>query len=712
MNKKNIRVSSIIVGSLSMTIANVCMAVSADNIKPLEEIVVTAQKKIEAITDVAATMSLVSSDELAQAHVTNSRDLGVVVSGLSFTEQGGFVQPKIRGIGTSIVGAGADSNVAVYVDGVYISSQSAALFELNSISNIQVLKGPQGSIYGRNATGGAIVITTSNPSFEFEGKAGVSYARYEDVRATAYLSGPLSDKIAANISVVSRNDSGYTTNEYDGDETSKASVMSLRGKLLYNAADNLIVTLSGHYVDQEDNKALSYGPLGGNTPFATTEAAAQSQSGHSKISLNEKPFSDVEGGGGNLKIDYETSWGSIVSITSYSDLSQPFGTDVDATEIPALGIVTSFDQTTYMQELQLLGDYNDSLSWIVGATYYYDESETFGRLFAGAAELPPLLGYVETTAAAVYGEVTYNFWEDWTVIVGGRFSTEEKDAFGTAGVGNPGVVDDSETWDAFTPRLSVRYDINYESSVYASYTEGFKSGLYNLVGLDPEPVEPETINAYEVGYKLETGRVRLTTSAFLYDYQDIQVNAIDNSNSGAGISRVFNAASAEVYGLDFDLMVQVSNSTVVKTGLTYTHAEYEDFPNALVFEPVPGGGNASTFTDVSGNKLERVPEYTAFVAINYTREVLSGDMDVALTASYNDGYFWDAANASRLEQEAFTIVNADISWMPASESYKLSIFGTNLTDEDYYLFTRTSQFGDSASYAKPRSLGVGVEVSF
>lgn len=703
--------TSVLAGSILLALGH--GAAHADT-RVLEEIVVTAQKRTQSAIDVPIAISMVSAKELQKSNITSSRDLGMVVSGLSFTEQGGFVQPKIRGVGTSIVGAGADSNIGIYVDGVYLPSQSAALFELNDIESVQVLKGPQGSLYGRNATGGAIVITTAAPSFETKGSVGISYARYNEIRSTAYITGGLSERVAGSLSVVNSENSGYTDNVALGTDTSERDVLSVRGKLLFQATEDLSFLLTGHYVDQEDNAAMAVSPLNNvSAAGPNTNGAIFGRSDHSKVSMDHAFYSDVEGGGVNLNINYDMGWANLTSVSSYSNLNQPFASDVDGTEIPIFDADSTFDQETVIQEIYITRDTNEKLSWIAGATYYSDESETLGSLFLGGAPYRQLTGLVETTAYAFYAEFDYKLTDRLSLTMGGRFSKENKDAVGTV-IGLPfNIVDSDEDWEAFTPRLSLHYTLNENSTAYFTYSEGFKSGLYNMVGLDPVPVDPEEIESYEVGYKMETDRVRFSASAYLYDYQDIQVNAIDNSGTGAGISKVLNAASAEVYGLDMDLAVQLSDGWSVKSGITFTHAEYDDFPDALVYTPNPGNiGNSSGFADVSGNSLERTPDLTAFATINYSTELESGALDLTLNTSYNDGYYWDPANAPRLEQDAFALVNASATWRSPSEKYQVTLFGTNLTDEEYYLFARTSDFGDTASYSKPRSVGIGLDINF
>lgn len=712
INRKAVWGGLLAAGSLCLPLAGPAYAQQGRGLA-LEEVIVTAQRRIQMVTDVPIAMTVVSGDELARAGIDSSRELGLVVPGLTLTEQGPFAQPKIRGVGTSITGPGADPNVAIYVDGIYQPSQSAALFDFVDVSSIEVLKGPQGSLYGRNATGGAIVVTTAAPSFETHGSLGVSYARFDESKTRAYVTGPLTDQLAGSIGFLRHSDEGYTKNVATGRRTSRVSTTSARGKLLYVPSDELSFTLTGHFIDQEDNVALSYTPLNGNSLAGPTTASALGRTDTSKISLNSDPLSEVEGGGVSLNVEYENDWGTLTSITSFTSLNQPFSTDIDATEVPILTIASTFDQETWIQELIYAADVTDWMTLTTGATYYYDESGSVGDQIVAGVAGPQLIADVETTAYAVYGEVTVNATDRIALIVGGRYSEEEKEALGRVGAGTNPIVDNAETWYAFTPRLSVRYDVTQDSSVYFTYSEGFKSGIYNLTGMDPVPVEPEEIKSYEVGYKLNAGRVQFSTSAFYYDYTDIQVYAIDNSQGSSGLSRVSNAASAEIQGVDAEITARLTETLLLKGGVAYTNAEYEDYTDALVYSPAPGGrGNVGVFTDVSGNELERAPELTSFVTLAYTTPIRTGSISAAVTASYNSGYYWDAGNFERLEQDAFTVVNAEVSWTSPSDKYTVTVFGSNLLDEEYYAFVRPSQFGESASYSRPWSMGIGVDMTF
>jgi len=698
-------------GSLCLPTANQAFAQQADKLA-LEEVIVTAQRREQLITEVPVAMTVVTAESLARSGINSSRDLGLVVPGLTLTEQGSFAQPKIRGVGTSIVGPGADGNVALYVDGVYQPSQAAALFDFVDVSSIEVLKGPQGSLYGRNATGGAIVVTTATPSFEPSGKLSLSYGRFDDTRTSVYATGPLSDNVAASIAFMRRSDEGYTKNVATDKKTSRVSTTSVRGKLLFTPTEDLSFTLTGRYINQEDNAALSYSPLGGNNMIPHTTAASLGKHDTSKIALDFDPVAQVKGSGVDFRVNYDAGWGNLVSLTSYSDLSQPFATDVDGTEVPVFAIDSAFDQRTLLQEFIYTTDMGDHAELTAGATYYKDKSSSFGKQFQGGVSVRPLIGRVDTTASAIYGEVTINATDNLAFILGGRYSTEKKEAAGRIGVTGPLLVDASETWDAFTPRVSVRYDLDHQSSVYATYSEGFKSGIFNITGMSPDAVKPEEIKSYEVGYKLNAQRVQFSVAAYMYDYTDIQVYQINNDPNIPGISRISNAASAKIYGLDTELTVRLTEALTLNGGIAYNHSEYDDYRDALVYVPLPAGGNTGVFEDVSGNQLERTPEYTGFATLVHTSELAGGQLSVALTASYNGGYYWDAGNAKRLEQDPFTMVNAEVSWTSPSDKYKVAVFGSNLLNEEVYSFVRTSQFGDTASYTRPWTAGVSLDVSF
>lgn len=674
----------------------------------IEAVTVTAQRRSERLIDVPVSVSVATGAQLAAAGITNSTDIKLVTPGLNLTQQGSFVQPTIRGVGTSVVGPGADGNVALYIDGVYQAVQAAAMFELNDIAAIEVLKGPQGTLFGRNATGGAMVVTTLAPSFTTQGKFSASYARFNDVKLTGYLTGPLSETVAASLSVVSHRNDGYTKNVFTQARLSKLEALALRGKLLWEPTEDLTFTLRGSYVDHQDNSAFSYRADPYNFEFPNSLAASFSPSDR-KVAMDYDPSSSLKGSAVALNAVYAPDWGTITSVTSYSSLEQPFYTDTDGTEFPIQIVKSDQEQKTFYQELTFASKSDQFVSWILGATYYDDSANSPGTIFVNNRVAAVLLPKVDTKAYAVYAEGTINATDRLHFVLGGRYSHEKKDAFGRfGGPTGPALLNNDESWSSFTPRASARYELTDQSSVYATYSEGFKSGLFNATSLDNVPVKPEKIKSFEVGYKYSGGGLLFTGAAYYYDYTDIQVNAIDQSR-GALVT-VTNAGTAEIYGADFDVSAPLTDNLNIRAGGAWVHGEYTKFAGAIIYKPqADGTGFTQVTADVSGATIAKTPEYTAYATLMYDRPLPVGEMNAALTVSYNDGWFWDPSNTAK--QDAFTQVNAKVSWSP-TEAFTISVFGENITDEEIEIFRRQGVRGDTVAYGKPRMVGIELGYEF
>jgi iron complex outermembrane receptor protein len=704
----------LLAAGVSLFSVNVAMAQDAGPTAPtiVQEITVTAQRRTERLIDVPVSVSVATGQQLEDAGITNSTDIKLITPGLNLTQQGSFVQPTIRGVGTSVVGPGADGNVALYVDGVYQAVQAAAMFELNDIDSIEVLKGPQGTLFGRNATGGAMVVTTAAPAFNTEGRFTASLGSFNDTKLTGYVTGPLTDSLAASLSVVSHRNDGYTTNVTTNTKLSKLDAFAARVKLLYRATDDLELTLAASYVNHQDNSALTYLPDDYNFQYPASVAGRLNLSDDRKVAMDFNPEASLEGGSVSLNAIYAPTWGTITSVTSYTDLDQPFFTDTDGTEMPFQVVKSRQDQKTFYQELTFASNSDQRVSWIAGATYYDDSAKSPGEVFVGGTRVLVILPSVDTEAYAVYAEANIRATDRLNFIVGGRYSSEEKTVFSQLfNTSGPVVLNNSESWNAFTPRVSARYALTPSSSLYATYSEGFKSGMFNATGVSPldnVAIDPEKIKSYEAGYKYAGGGFLFTGAAYFYDYADIQVNAIDQTRGG--FVTVTNAGSAEIYGLDFDVTAPVTDNLTIRAGASYIHGEYTEFPSAIVYVPnLSGLGFTQTTADVSGNRIMKTPEYTAFVSLVYGRDLAVGTLKSSLTAAYNDGWFWDPSNTSK--QDPFTQVNARITWAP-TDSVSISLFGDNLLDEAVEIFRRSSTRGDAVAYGKPRMIGVELGFAF
>ncbi|MDB5423892.1 MAG: putative TonB-dependent receptor [Phenylobacterium sp.] len=692
----------------------------------VDELVVTAQRRSERYVDVPTSVSVVTAAQLATSGVSSSRDLRLLTPGLNITLQGTFIQPTIRGVGTSVTGTGADPNVAVYVDGVYQASQGSTLFDFNNIEQIETLKGPQGSLYGRNATGGAIVVTTKAPSLtEMSGNAEASYGRFHEVRASGYVNIPVSDQLAVSVAAYGRKNDGYVKNVFLNEDAAITKTSGVRARVLFQPSDSLRFILTGAHTNQSDTTAYSYSPLNGNTPQAGSLGQALGRAHETrKIALDTRPYNKLEMNSANLNGQWTGAWGTLTSISSYTDVEFPFWTDLDGTErrVQSFRAIPQ-TQRTETQEFIYASPDTGRFSWIGGLYYYHDRSHTQAQVFVGGNPLPfpPLRPdvHVTATAYAAYAEGTFDLTDRLHLTAGGRYSSEKKHAENNDGPGGVLMLDATKTFNAFTPHVALRYDVTSQSSAYASYSQGFKSGLFDGAATgtcttiaNPTcpfkgvPVKPEKVRAYEAGYKYNAGGTVFSTAVYYSQYKNIQINALNAQN----LQVLYNAAAGEIYGADAELTIDLTENLNLHVGGAYTHAEYTKFPLGQNFVPLPAGGNAQVTGDDAGNHLIRSPEFTAFASGTYTQPLPVGSLRSTLTVSYSDSFFWQVDN--RLKQPSFTIVNAQVSWISPSERWKVTVFGDNLTDERTEIYVREATVGDFASYSKPRSYGIGLAVNF
>lgn len=695
------------------------------------EIVVTAQRRESRYVDVPASISVVSGEQLEAAGISGTRDLQLLTPGLNISQQGTFVQPTIRGVGTSVTGTGADPNVAVYVDGVYMASQGAALFDFNSVSQIEVLKGPQGTLYGRNATGGAIVVSTKVPSLaEDSVSVEFGYGRFKEVRANGFANIVLGDTVALNVSAYNRSNDGYAVNVFNGEDASVTKSRGIRGRLMFEPSDNLRFILSGGHVSQEDNTAYSYVPINGNSIFPTSQAATLGLTEKRKVSLNDQPYNKLTLTTASLNIDLKGSWGNLSSVSAFAKTSFPFLTDLDGTEIP-LQTFGGDPQTTktWSQELIYTSPSLGPVTFTGGLFYLSEKSHTDADISSfGVVVFPPDV-FAQADAFAAFVEGTVDITDRLHFTAGGRYSTEKKKVQTFFGNGGPQVVDASKRFSDFTPQASLRYDVTDSSSVYVAYSEGFKSGLFDggnlgdcpVVGptcpFEGTPVEPEKVTSYEAGYKYNAGRTVISLAGYYTDYKNIQVNALGTNALGVANQQIlYNAAKAEIYGLEASLSMEVSNFFSFSSGASWTHSEYTDFPLATKWTPIldmagnPVGGNMiDPNPSATGNRLIRTPEFTGFVSGTFTHELPEGSLVANATASYSDSFFWHVNN--RLKQPSFVVVNASLTWN-VDDNLRLTVWGENLTDERRLVYPREANVGDFTSYSKPVSYGVSVGFDF
>lgn len=684
------------------------------------EIVVTAQRRAERLADVPISITALRGDALERSGVRSTEDLTTAVPGLNFATNGAFAQPTVRGIGTTVTSAGNDANVAIYVDGVYQPNQISNFSDLADIEQVEVLKGPQGTLFGRNATGGAIRVTTKAPSWTPSARFSASYGRFDEVRLSVYGTAPLSDSLAVSFAFLYADDEGYVRNVGTGNRVADSNTLSLRGKALWRASDAIELTLAASHTERTSNPAFTLGVLNGNNNAVNLPGSIKAV-GPRQVSLSFDPTIRVDADQVSLTVKADLGFAELSSITSYANIEYFLLTDVDRTNLSLGRADIPGTEKTWTQELNLVSQGSGPLKWFLGGYYYNDKSSNYVQINLGS-----LFNVItqKTEAFAPFGEVNYTIG-DLTLIAGARYNIEKKDYAIVRGAAS--ILQD-RTFKTFTPRLGVRYKLSPASMVYATYSKGFKSGGFDGVlaagQLAVNPIFPEKVDAWEVGYKYGRGTTNLSISAYYYDYSNIQFQAF-NPNAG-GLTQVFNAAAAEIYGGEIEGSAEPVDGLTLRATAAYTHSKYKNFPGASVFCPrgAPSFGNASVALGVlnpctgqinsngaTGNQLIRTPEFTASASANYRHDLDNGGaIELSGSAFYSGSYFWDPIN--RLKEDSYVMINGEIGFQFPGERLRISVWGRNLLDELHSIYVTESGGGDAVAYARPRTFGVTAQVAF
>lgn len=710
----------------------------------LEEVVVTAQRRAESAQDVPVAISVLTADSITEAGVTNTEDLQIVTPGLNVGRQLAGAVPFIRGVGSQTTSAGQDSAVSTYVDDVYYSSSLGSILTLSNIERIEVLKGPQGTLFGRNATGGLMHIVTKDPSQEFSANAEFAYGNYDTLGVTAYMTGGITDNVAADLSVyVNEQGEGYGVNTVTGNDVNQTDEYIIRNKWLIAAGDDTEIKLSFDVSNTETSMgvaqrqapgslgadgaaifggcAASGAPLEVCAPLAAS-SATQFTGDYQNINSSVDPTAEIDQWGASMHLTHSFGDIDLTSITAYRETDAAQFIAQDATSLPNF-VDVLLDQftDTFTQEFRLSSS-TDNMSWIVGA-YILDEEAGYSPTRITGAALAPLDTLADDVAMdtfswSLFGQLDYYLTEATTLTAGIRYTTDEREVsgttFGAVGGFTALSVDysDSETFDEPTWRLALSHDFSDATMGYVSYNRGFKSGLFNLNVLDPinglgPAIEPERLDAYEAGLKAEflDGRVRLNAAAFSYGYENLQITL-----SSTGGATIINAAEASMFGGEIELLAAVTESLTLNVGVSLLDTEYDDFPLGPVSTPTGFGGNIVIDGDLTGNEVPRSPESTFSIGAVHTTDTSVGSFTSSVNYYYNDGFYWESDN--RTEQESYSLLNAQVTWNSRDDKYYLRVFGNNLTDEEYGTFGISSDLGDFLSAAPPRTYGVKVGVNF
>lgn len=704
----------------------------------LEEIIVTAERRSVGMQDVAASVAAFTPEILDKSGIWSLEDLQLRTPGLLISNNGTYGQPYLRGVGSDIINPGADSPIAVFIDGAYQARQTAALTELFDLERIEILKGPQGTLYGRNASGGAINVLTHDPDPFLAAAADVVLGNYDTRRVRAMINAPLADGWALRVAgLVSRRD-GYTRNTYNGTRLDDEDVTGLRAKLKYDAGGSLSVVVGAEYGHESDarnnpHKVLDTPAL----PLPVRDLAAEF--GYAPPTIPADPFvveHDFQPG-----IHQEQLRLNATARMRFGDLEGAFisgytrVTGVTLNDLDATAIDFSYDREAgrsraLTQSLQLSPVGAARLSWIAGVEHFDERS---GQNFDARLPLfgPPSLvrfgadssapGFIwssslRTHAVAAFVDGSFALSKSWTVAAGIRYSWEEKradflqtiiDPLGDL-TGVPGTMlhpaQPGRGFGAWTPKVRVEYRPASRVLLYAAATRGFKSGGFNLMNTG-EVFQPEKIWSLESGIKATwlDNRLRTNAAAFCYDYRDLQVNQF------SGVTNlVTNAATSRVTGLEMEMVAAPVPWIQADLGMALLDARYHRY---LMLD----ANNPQVTLDLSGNRMPHAPRATLIAGVEAELGVAGrGRLTLRGEARYQSLMYFDQLDTLELTQGGFALFNARAFFTPADARWNVALFGANLANKVYRqsIVRVDNVFGTEASFGAPRTFGIQLGTRF
>ncbi|MCR9184032.1 MAG: TonB-dependent receptor [Halieaceae bacterium] len=741
----------------------------------LEVVTVTAQRVEQDLQDVPISITAVSGDDMQIRQIDSFDQLQYVLPGITFNAGLNARQSatSIRGIGTGLFNIGIEASTAVAIDGVILGREGAGIFDFADIERVEVLRGPQGTLFGKNASAGVISLVTKGPTDEFEGTVRASYGSFDEINLYAAVSGPLSDSVSGRISTYSNKRDGYVDNVFvdaPQSELNERDEMGVRGKLRFDWGDAGELLLSADFQRRDEaSGALTYRATSQGGPGTGLLGVGVPVSGPVSESLGIVP------GPNNLDIGSEgvfssemESWGAsaeytralgefdLVSLTAYREWDSDDSNDADLIPQPFLEINSgSLQQEQFSQEFRLVSPRNSPLTYTLGAYFFSQEmSQTntqfgtagldlLGALPAGLRLGTDFASSFDETNMAIFGQGEYALTDKLSLIAGTRvlYSEVEGDQLKTVTPGavgpfagqnvSAGLESASEDDTAVVWRLGLQYLVDNETNLFATLTRGYKSaGIVQGLTINPiagnqlPTVDAEIPAQFELGLRHRSPDGRLTTNvtAFYTQIDDFQAQTLIPDESGLSVFTVANAGEAESYGFEAELTWVPFNALTLSSAVAYTKAEFDDFPLAPCYTLQTAAEGCVTVDgrsvqDLAGQPLANAPEWVVNALARYDFTVASHASFIQLGAQYRDEVQSSITNDPNTIIDDRILVDAQLGTSLMEGDLSLSLFVRNLLEEEFPEAITGMPF-DTGGYAQFRTLesertvGATVQYSF
>ncbi len=733
---------------------------AAQDAAPAEgnDILVTARRTAERLQDVPVAVTAFGAAALEDRNVATLDEIAKFTPNIRFDGaaalSGGNYNATVfvRGVGQNDFAIFSDPGVGFYVDDVYYARSIGGVMDAVDIDNVQVLRGPQGTLFGKNTIGGAVLINTTNPDLnDVSGKIEGTYGRFDRIDVKGAVNIPIVPGLAGlRISAASLNRDGYVKRLFDGDTQGDRSAQMIRAKLrIQPEGSGLTIDIGGDYTRARETSApsdlLAVGNAPGITgiPFLTNYntfvaptrgiIAPNGQRTLNPSYITASPFETWAGGPNDNDLDlwgvqgviaYEIGSATLKSVSAYRDMKAYFTRDGDNTPFVFRQTTNRDKQWQFSQELQLTGKtFDDRLSYVIGGFYFKEKASDIATadlaigLQAPAAP-PPftpavfIRNFTNNRSLAAYGQVDFEIVPRLSVTVGGRYTSDKK-TFTSINVRQRDLVQftnvtKSATFEKFTPRFGINYKASSDVLLYASYSRGFKQGGFNGRPLVSEAevtqYAPEELTTYEAGLKAQWLDGQLTTNlaAFHSKYQDIQLTVNQTPTNF-----VANAAAGEINGFEFETVMRPARWLSFNAAVGYLDAKYTSIGQGL--------GPTQILPITLASQFVKAPEWTVTSGLDVSHE-FAGGSEAALRVDYTmySRIYHDVANSPIITDDGYGLLNARLSYTLPNKAVTLAVFGTNLTDTLYLVSGNVSgAFGlAEASYGRPREWGVSVGFKF
>lgn len=728
---------------------------AADQGVQIQDIIVTAQKRSENAQSIPIAVSAFSGDTLKTAGVQSVKDLTMVDPGLQVSGNQGIVAPYVRGLGTIITSVGSEQSVAVYIDDVYYVHSSSIYLDLDNIESVQLLKGPQGTLFGRNASAGVLSVTTRDPSMtdtHLEARAG--YGNYNRPYGSLYVSTPITSNLAADFSLSGFDQlDGWGRSSVTNTKTYRNKEISARSKIVWTPTDRTTVKLIGYAAARKDYGLLEGcypGTVCGGADSFTGGAVTSppfTQNGFYNNAMDVAAYFTQRGYGGSLRIDQKLGFADFVSITAGRDQKEWNIVDGDDSPLKISQYQLHTVDNQISQEFQLKSRAASNIKWIVGLYYlhatqgYNPTTISVGDDVTGVPGLgyqpaANIVGYYYINSYSAFAQTTIPITDRLNITGGLRYNIDKIRGYGyvTDGTGAvppaASILTPRNVFHKLTYKAAIDYKITDNVMVYFNYGRGYKSASYNTLPLTVDFLKPEINDSYEIGFKSDLLNRRLRVNAALFR-MDINNPQVQSSQNGLAIN--LNAGGLRSQGAELEVQVAPIRNLTVTLGGTYLDTKFTDFRNAPYFDQRPEGGlalrqcttaagapitdgvyPAGNSCDATSNRFPLASKFRGVAAIAYNRDIDGlGNVGANFNLSYTGRFYWDSDNL--ISQRPTTILNGTISLRPQfNDHFTFRFWMKNITNREYVAFEypQAGIAGHSYVAAPPRMYGGEIAVSF